>query len=182
MNLTADEEEKNSIARDDNQTGKEEAEEASESRGNIARATEVTILVKGTSKDAEDSGDTPTNNMKVLLQILGLSVASHNHLVEVEGNAEGPQEVGNEVVVDKDRDCDTQAFIVVYVRLEGNEEGRETNHNAHAEVHNEFDRVRSKPATGVDTEGNNHTESTDNREDHQHRHNDVEYLRNSRTR
>ena len=120
--------------------------------------------------------------MEVLFQVLCLSVTSHNHLVEVEGDAERPQEVGDKVVVDKDSDSDAQSLIIVYIGLKCNQEGCKPDDNTYTEVHNELNRIGSKPSPGIDSEGNNHTESSHNGEDHQYRHNDVEDGCNTCTR
>jgi len=102
VNFTTNEEEKNSVGGNDDKSRDEESEETKQVVVNVAYTAllvvgiEITVAVCTSNDDTKSSGNTPAAKMVPLLKELRFSVSSHDHLVEVEGNAEGPAEVGNE--------------------------------------------------------------------------------------
>ena len=100
--------------------------------------------------------------------MLSLSVTSNNHLVEIKGDTECPQEVGDKVVVNKDSNGDAHPLIIVYIRLKRYQECRKTNYNTHAEIHDKLDWIGSQLLLRVDTKSYNNTESTNDGKNHKY--------------
>lgn len=73
-----------------------------------------------------------------LFQRFSITVSPHNHLVEIKGNAEGPNEIGNEEKVEDHGAWDTERGII---HIEGEVEEDLGKENACTEVDNEFDRI-----------------------------------------
>jgi len=136
VNLSTNKEEENGVGRNDDKSRNKEAQEADQGAVNIASSSKISIAAKTSSKSAEDYGNTPAGNVIKLLQSLSLTITTHNHLVKVEGNAESPQEVGQEIIVDPNSNNDTRSLIVVNPGFKSNQESCETNYNADAQIHN----------------------------------------------
>lgn len=79
--------------------------------------------------------------MVPLLQELRLSVSSHNHLVEVEGNAEGPAEVCDEHEVENNSNKNTSTGVRCNIASSSHDESEETNVNTNTKVANELDGI-----------------------------------------
>lgn len=120
MNFSSDEEEQNGVTRDNHETRNKEANKSNDSALDVACSSKISVLVKTTSKNNENSRNGPASNMVVFFQRTSLSVTSDNHLVEVERDTEGPQKVGQEVIVDKDRYYNAHTVMGVNVRFERN--------------------------------------------------------------
>jgi len=98
VDFTTDEEEEDTVGRDDDQTRDEEAEEAEEIADDpalgVARTrTDCAIRFGRTSDNDEDRWKSPREDVVPLLEQLRLAISSHDHLVEVEGDTERPTEV-----------------------------------------------------------------------------------------
>ena len=115
--------------------------------------------------------------MVILFELVGLAVAADDHLVKVEGDAEGPEEVGDEEVVHPQGDEHTRSAVHVDPRLEGDEEGAETNDDCHAQVHDELDGVG--PDFGSQRERHDGEEGAQDGQDHQHNRHIAERVNHS---
>jgi len=78
-----------------------------------------------------------------LLQELRFSVSSDNHLVEVEGNAEGPAEVCDEHEVENDGNKNTSTSIPCNIASSSHDESEETNVDTYTKVANKLDGIRT---------------------------------------
>jgi len=129
VNFSADEEEQNSVTRNDHKTRNEEANKSDNSALDVTSSTKVSVFIKASSKNHKNSRDSPASNVVVLFQGTSFSVTSDNHLVEVEGDTESPQEVGQKVIVHKDGNNYAHPFVRVDYRFKRDEESREPNVN-----------------------------------------------------
>jgi len=98
VDLTSDEEEQDSIGADDEEARNEERQEASQVVSDpalrcICRNNRAIFLSRSHTNN-EACGQSPAKDVIVLLEELRFAVAAHDHLVEVEGDAEGPAKVG----------------------------------------------------------------------------------------
>jgi len=100
VDLSSDEEEEDSVGGDDEESGDEEGQETSQVVQDPALSSvsvcDGTIFYCSTNTNTESQRESPTEEMVPLLEELRLSVSSHDHLVEIEGDAECPAEVCNE--------------------------------------------------------------------------------------
>lgn len=119
MNLSSNEKEQDGVRRDDNQSWDEETQEPYKRALDVAGASSVSVFIETSSKCAEYHWDSPTCDMVILFKTLMLSVSSHNHLVEVESNAEGPQEICQKIVMHEDGDNNARSGMIDYPLLEG---------------------------------------------------------------
>lgn len=87
--------------------------------------------------------------MVYLFQRFSITISSHNHLVEIKCNAEGPNEVRNKEIV-KDHCAGYTEDAIIHI--EGEVEEDLCEENAGTEVDNQFDRVGAH--VGEDYEGN----------------------------
>jgi len=106
VDLSSDEEEEDSIGGDDEESRDEESQETGQVVSDPALSTitvcDGSVLHSRADTNAESQRKSPTEEMVPLLEELRLSVSSHDHLVEVEGDAERPAEVSNEEEVHQD--------------------------------------------------------------------------------
>lgn len=174
MNFTTNEEEQHCIARDNHQTWNEEAQETNKCAGDVANSTKITVLLESTCECAEDDWNSPACNMVVLFEQLGFTVTTHNHLVEVECNTERPQEVCQEEIVYTDSHDNARPLIRVQPFFKCDQEGREAYHYTNAQIHDQFDRIRSYRM--IDCESKHCQESTQDTKDHQDKGNVPENL------
>jgi hypothetical protein len=102
---------------------------------------EITVTISTTYYDTKSSGNTPATKMIPLLEELRFSVSSYDHLVEVEGNAESPTEIGDEHKMQNNCHENTRPCITSNPTSSSENESKETNTNSHAEITNELNRV-----------------------------------------
>jgi len=119
VDLSTDEEEEDTVGGDDDETGDEEAEEAEEVAGDptlgiVGTGADRAVGLGGSRDDDEDGGEAPGEKVVPLLEKLGLAISSHDHLVEVERDTEGPTKVGYEEKVHHDGDEDATPFVRGY--------------------------------------------------------------------
>jgi len=98
VDFTTNEEEKDTVRRDDDETGDEEAKETEEIADDpalslVGTSTDGTVGLGGSSDDDEDRWESPSEDVVPFLEQLGLAISAHDHLVEVEGNTECPTKV-----------------------------------------------------------------------------------------
>jgi len=146
MNFAADEDKENCVAGDDDQSWDEEADEADNGILDVAKAPVVAVLPEAKCKSTRDDWQAPAGNMVEFLQLACLTVTTHNHLIKVERDAESPEEVRQEKVVDENGNDDAHGLLMDDQLLVGNQKGGEANVNADTQVHNELDRIRSDSA------------------------------------
>lgn len=133
VDFTTNEEEKNSVGRDDDKSGDEESQEAKKIALNVAHVillvvwNELSVLGSSTDSNTHSSSNSPASKMVPLLQQLSLSVSSHNHLVEIEGDTESPAEVCYEHEVQNDSYKYTSPVILCHIVTSRHDEGEETN-------------------------------------------------------
>jgi len=137
VNFSTDEEEKDTVRGDDDETGDEEAEESPQIRndpalGIIGTSTDSAIREGQSSDETENRGEAPAEQMVPFFEQLRLAIPAHNHLVEVERNAERPAEVGNEEEVHHNRHKDATSFILRNRCFVGGDKHRITDDNAYA--------------------------------------------------
>jgi len=89
--------------------------------------------------------------MIILLQLTRTGISFYYHLVEVKGNTETPEEVGEQEVVDEGAHGDADVGPVDEVL--GDAKGGVAEKDGCAEVHDEFDGVGTN--AGEDGEGDN---------------------------
>jgi len=105
VDFSSDEEEKDSVGGDNEEPGNEESQETGQVVSDPALSTITvgngSILDSRSDTNAESQRKSPAEEMVPLFEELRLSVSSHDHLIEVEGDAERPAKVGNEEEVDQ---------------------------------------------------------------------------------
>jgi len=106
------------------------------------------------------------------LQQLGLSVSSHNHLVEVERNAESPAEVCDEHEVKNDSNKNTCSRIRCNVASSSHDEGEETNVDTYTKVANKLDGISAN--FFEDQESNQSKSSSDNGDNEEYKDHHIE--------
>jgi len=137
VDFTTNEEEEDTVRRDDDETGDEEAQESEQIAGDpalgVARASSnSTIRFGRSSDDDEDRRKAPRKDVIPLFEELGLAISAHDHLVEVEGNTEGPAEVCEQEIVHHDGDEYATAFIFGHRRFIGSNEHGIPDNNTYA--------------------------------------------------
>lgn len=140
VNFTTDEEEENSIGRNDDQAGQEKAKKSKKSWRNVAHFSHISVGQRGSSSNTHKSREHPGEQMIPFLKELGLTITPNDHLIKVEGDTEGPAEISQEEVMDGNRSWNTRP-CVIDPRLKWDQEGCEANNDAYAEVQNELDGV-----------------------------------------
>jgi hypothetical protein len=140
VNLATNEEEEDSVRRDNEQTRDKESQESSQVVSDPALSTitvcDGTILNSRSDTNAKSQRKSPAENVIPFLKELRLSVSSHDHLIEVECNAESPAEIGNEEEVHKNGHRYARSFVLRDRIFIGCDESRETNNNTNAEITN----------------------------------------------
>jgi len=88
MNFTSDEEKDNCIRTDNDKPWKEETKENRETRVDVAISSTIPIIFRSSYGEHNKHWNEPSNQVVNLLQRFSITVSSHNHLVEIEGDTE----------------------------------------------------------------------------------------------
>jgi len=147
VDLSSDEEEEDSVGRDDQQSRDEEGQESrqivDDPALSLSSVRDGAVILSRSHTNAKAQRKSPRAKMIPFLEELGLSISSDDHLIEVEGDAERPAKVGNEEEVGEDSHRNTGSFVLRDRIFIGRNEGGETNNNTDTKITNELDRIRS---------------------------------------
>jgi len=136
VDLSTNKEEEDSVRGDDQQPGNEESQEAgkivSDPALRLLSVSDGAILFGRDHTNAEAQRKAPRKDMVIFLQQLRLAITTHDHLIEVEGNAEGPAKVRNEEEMDENCNEYTCAFVRRNRILVSSNKGRETKNDTNA--------------------------------------------------
>jgi len=115
VDFATDEEEQDTIAREDDKTGDKESHKAREIVINKTLSSRSVsdgpVVLRGSDSDDKGRWESPSKEMIPLLEPLRLSVSPDDHLIKVEGDTKGPTPVRDEEVVYQDGDRDTRAVV-----------------------------------------------------------------------
>lgn len=174
MNFLSDEEEEDGIGGDDDQTRGEEEQEDEEGVGDVANSASVAIALEAGHEEQAEDGNTPGAQVVPFFEGLGFPVSAHDHLIEIECNAECPTEIGKEERMHRQPRNEAQASIRNERMFERQDEGQETDDDTYAQVHDQLDGV------GTDfreqSEGDEGEKGTDDGQAKEHKYNPAQNI------
>jgi hypothetical protein len=138
VDFARDEEEDDRIGTHDDKSWEEEAEENGEPGVHVTISSAIPIIFGSSNSKHNKQWNEPSNQMVNLFQRFSITVSPHNHLVEIKCDAEGPNEIGNEEVVENHGTWYAEDTIV---HVEGEVEEDLCKENTCTQVDNEFDWV-----------------------------------------
>jgi len=131
VNFLDSEDENDSVRRDNEQARDEETQEYRNPSRHVAISASIIVASRSSHSTHDDRGDDPRGDVVDELEALSVPVPAHDHLVEVERDAEGPDEVGEEEVVEDHRGGDAHDGVF---EVEGEEEEKLREEDAHAQI------------------------------------------------
>jgi len=156
VNFRSDEKEENGVGGSEDEARKEEGCEDENVIANVTSSvcrTGLSVLHHTGNNQYSNARSSPREQVVVLLQLASSRVTFNDHLVKVKGNAETPEEVGQQEVVDKTSKDSTDKSVNIVIASEiwrGTKRGVPDD-DCDAQVHDQFDRVR--PDTRENEEG-----------------------------